>query len=111
VFSDYRETGKLIILREVKSMAQDATAQWKSFRWIMWTFMFIVSVMSVVTVFSGWHTYNHGKQLCAVVFIAVLVELPVLLIFSLRRGKQIHAEQVIMLSYMMLMMCNLLLEH
>ena len=92
-------------------MGQDSGAQWKSFRWLMWLFMVVVSAMSVLTVFSGWHTYSHRKQVGAVLFTALLLEFPVLLILGFRKGKQIHPEQVVMLSYTMLMMFNLLLEH
>ena len=81
---------------------------WKNRRWLMWTFIVIISLDSLVRVFLQWPTYDYVKRFDAVVFALLLLAFPVSLKIDFRRGKHIETERIVVYAYIILMTVTIL---
>ena len=79
---------------------------WKDYRWVMWSLVIVVTANLLMRVFALWHKFDHLGQFGAVVFTMLLLAFPWRLLVDLRKGRRIQTEQLVVFTYLMLMMAE-----
>jgi len=90
------------------STTSSTQSSWKDSRWIMWALVIVVSADSLLRVFSKWRTYDYLTRSNAVVFALVLLAFPLRLMLGFRSGKHMETVQIVMFSYMILLLVTIL---
>jgi len=91
--------------------ARGSTSEWKYPRWIIWALAVIVSVDATVRALSDWHAYDVLTRFDVVAFVLLLVAFPVRLALSFRRSKPLEIEQIVVFTYLLLLMSTIIARH
>ena len=89
---------------------QDADSRadrvWKDYRWVMWMLVIVVTANSLVRILQHWRSFDHLGQFGAVVFLLMLAAFPWRLLVDLRKGRRMQTEQLVVFTYLLLMMAG-----
>jgi hypothetical protein len=95
----------------MEDAARGSTSEGKYPRWLMWALAIIVSVDASVRTLSDWHAYDLLTRFDTVVFVLLLVAFPVRLVLSFRKSKPLEIEQIVVFTYILLLMSTILAKH
>ncbi len=87
-----------------ESTTSRAQSRWGDPRWVVWTLVIVVSSDALVRVFAKWHTYDYLTRSSAAVFALLLLVFPLRLVLGFRSGKRMETEQIVIFSYLMILM-------